>query len=325
MSSPTVFSTSGDWIADRRFAAARALAEAGDVTAAADLLAQALAIVPAWAAGWFVLGEWRERLGQPGKAVAAYRAALAHDERDALGAALRLALIDGTTPEAMSAAYVGALFDAYAPRFDAALTGRLGYAAPALIAAALARGGERRFGAAIDLGCGTGLMGIAIRDRVDRLTGVDLSEGMLKATRRKAIYDRLVAGDAIAALGDEPESSADLIVAADMVPYVGGLGPLFAAVARVLTGGGTFAFTAERHHGDGFILGEKLRFRHSAPAIAEAAATAGMALADLDAATLRLEAGVPVAGYVCALARPADVIPLTPKPVGGGPVLPQAA
>ena len=73
-------------------------------------------------------------------------------------------------------AYVARLFDDYAPRFDAHLIESLAYRAPALIADALDSAAPgRRFAHALDIGCGTGLMGQAVRGRVDHLTGVDLS------------------------------------------------------------------------------------------------------------------------------------------------------
>ncbi len=141
---------------------------------------------------------------------------------------------------------------------------------------------------------------------------------MLERARRKALYDRLVAADAVAFLANEPESSADLVVAADVVPYVGALAELFAGVSRVLAGGGVFAFSCERHDGEGFVLGERLRYRHSADLIHAAADQAGLTLLAIDPAVLRREAGAAVNGYVCQLVRPADIVPLAPRPAAAG-------
>ena len=125
MSSP--YSTSsGDLLADRRYNHAVALAADGDHSAAAEVLEQALALVPGWAAGWLTLGEWRQRLGDQPAAVAAYGRAAALDPSGRLGADLRLAaLATAPVPEAMPADYVRTLFDDYAPRFDRALVERL--------------------------------------------------------------------------------------------------------------------------------------------------------------------------------------------------------
>ena len=72
MTSAPVFRSSGDLIADRRYAyAADALAE-GDFVAAADLFAQAAEVAPRWAAAWFGLGQARERLGRGAAATEAF-------------------------------------------------------------------------------------------------------------------------------------------------------------------------------------------------------------------------------------------------------------
>jgi hypothetical protein len=47
-----------------------------------------------------------------------------------------------------------------------------------------------RFGAMLDLGCGTGLGGAAFRAFVDRLVGVDLSPAMVAQASAKGLYDR---------------------------------------------------------------------------------------------------------------------------------------
>ncbi len=324
MSSPHSTS-SGDLIADRRFNLAAALAADGDLAAAAEVLEQALALAPGWAAGWLTLGDWRQRQGEHDAAVAAYAGAAALDPGHRLGADLRLvALGAAPTPEAMPADYVSTLFDDYAPRFDRALVERLGYDAPERLAASLGTLGERRFAHALDLGCGTGLMGAAIRSRVDRLTGFDLSQGMLKRAAARGVYDRLAAGDVVALMEIEPENGFDLVLAADLVPYIGALAPLFAGVARVLAAGGAFAFSAERHDGEGFVLGETLRYRHAPILVAQAAEAAGLSVLGIEPVSLRRERGVPVPGLIALLVRPADIVPLEPRPRGPG-TLPDAA
>ena len=225
---------SGDLIAERRFAYAKAAAEEGDWSAAAELFEQALERAPNWAAAWFALGEAREKLGDLDAAAQAFRMSLVADPADAQGAMARLALIGrGDAPGALPQAYVARLFDDYAPRFDKHLIKNLGYRAPALIAEALsAVAPGRRFASALDLGCGTGLMGEALQGRIGHLTGVDLSAAMIAKARERGVYDRLVVGDAAAMLGREPPGAFDLIVAADALVYIGDLAPLFAAVGE---------------------------------------------------------------------------------------------
>ncbi len=97
----------------------------------------------------------------------------------------------GRRSTSLPPAYVARLFDDYAWRFDKHLIKNLGYRAPALIADALsAVAPGRGFVSALDLGCGTGLMGAPLRERIDRLAGVDLSAAMIAKARERGLYDR---------------------------------------------------------------------------------------------------------------------------------------
>ena len=305
MRSP-VFRSSGDPIADRRYDLALAYRRDGDLAAAADLLAQAVELAPDWAAAWFALGETRDALGARQDAASAFRRARDIDPDDELGAALRLARLgDGQAADAMAAGYVQSLFDQYAADFDAALVDRLGYVGPQLLQEALAavRGPHWRAARCLDLGCGTGLAGALLHPHCRTLVGIDLSAGMLAQARRKGCYDDLVQADLLAALTAEPDASADLIVAADALVYVGELGPVFAQAARVLAPGGLFAATVERTE-TGIELHASLRYRHGADHVRGRAAAAGLEVLRLAAASARTDAGAPVPGWLAVLARP---------------------
>ena len=297
--------SAGDLIAERRFVYARAAAEEGDFSAAAELFEQTLERAPRWAGAWFALGEAREELGDLDSAAQAFRMSLAADPADAQGAAARLALIGrGEAPGALPEAYVARLFDDYAPRFEAHLVTNLGYRGPALIIDALdAIAPARRFPSAVDLGSGAGLMGEALRERVDHLTGVDLSAAMIAKARERGIYDRLAVGDAAAALRSQPSGAFDLIVAADMLVYVGDLKPLFAATSAALTVDGLFAFSVETHDGDGFRLEATMRFAHSRAYIEGIAGEAALRPLLIRSASARREAGADAPGLICVFQR----------------------
>ena len=184
----------------------------------------------------------------------------------------------------MPPAYVRTLFDHYAPRFDQALA-ELSYRAPALLFDALetvcrAGGRDMRLGPMLDLGCGTGLGGVAFRPCVDWLVGVDLSPGMIEQARRKGLYDRLATEDIARFLAAEIAGSASfhLIIAADVLTISPASTASVGAVARVLAPKGIFAFTVETHSGEGVILGEKLRYAHGADHVRAAIAGAGLTL-----------------------------------------------
>ncbi len=226
---------------------------------------------------------------------------LAIDPADAQGVAGRLALMGrGEASGALSQAYVARLFDDYAWRFDKHLIKNLGYRAPALIVGALdAVAPDRRFVSALDLGCGTGLMGEALQGRVDHLAGIDLSAAMIAKARERGLYDRLLVGDAAAMLGLEPPEGSDLIVAADALVYIGDLAPLFAAVVTALAPDGLFAFSVESCDGDGFRLEPTMRFAHSRAYIETTARENGLGALLIQSASTRREAGADAPGLIC--------------------------
>jgi predicted TPR repeat methyltransferase len=295
----------GDPLAERRFAYARAAAADGDFRAAAEVLEQALERAPDWAAAWFALGEAREKLCDIGGAAEAFRAALRCDPADAQGANARLALVGrGDPPPALPAAYVTRLFDQYAPRFEAHLTEALGYRVPALIGEALAAvAPARRFARALDLGCGSGLMGEALRGRIDHLTGVDLSPAMIEKARERGVYDALIVDDATATLLREQPAAFDLIVAADSLVYIGDLKPLFAAAGAALAADGLITFSLETTERESYALGASMRFAHSRSYVEVAAGEAGLRPLLIQSACARREAGANVPGLICVFER----------------------
>jgi len=289
--------SSGNLAADRRFTYAQGLRQEGDHAAAADVIAQALELVPGWAEGHFALAEALADAGRREDAIDAYRTYLALDAADSMGAGVRLHLLGATTrPQTLSGAYVRRLFDEYAARFDEALVQKLKYRAPQLLRAAL---GERHFTRALDLGCGTGLVGEAIRDLVTWLGGVDLSPAMTQAAARKAIYDHLETADMLAAL--KAIAPCDLMIAGDVLVYSGDLAPVFAAVRAKLSSGGVFAFTLQRSEDADFVLGAEHRFSHASAYVARVANDAGFAIEKIEDAVCRQEKGVDVPGLLAVL------------------------
>lgn len=303
--------SSGDLLADRRYRYAEACLAEGDAAACADLAAQAVEIAPRYAPAWLLLGQAREALfsasGDPAlreTALAAYGTARGLDPQDAIGAGLYLARLGQQDGTALTPAYVRALFDGYAPRFERHLVEGLRYVGPALVAEVLPPE-PARFEVALDLGCGTGLAGAAIAHRVGRLAGVDLSPAMLAQARAKGCYDRLVAGELGAFLSEEPADSADLCIAADVFIYCADLAPILAGIARVLRPGGWAAFTIQsppEGEGEPLVrLGTDGRYAHGDAHLLTAAEAAGLAVRVLREATVRFEGGRPVPGRIAAL------------------------
>ncbi len=304
----SLFESSGDLIADRRYAFGCDLMARGDAAGAADLFAQALERAPDFVSAWFALGEARERLGQRPQAIGAFRQVLARDPADRHGASLYLMRLGATPLQEMPAEYVRTLFDQYAERFDAALVEGLAYRGPELLVAAVkaaveAAGRPLHFACALDLGCGTGLGGAALRPLVERLTGVDISAGMVEQARAKQIYDRLAVADLVPFIDAQPPAAYDLLFAADVFVYFADLVPLVSAAGRALVPDGLLAFSVESHAGDGVILGAKLRYAHAGAHVRMALSTAGLTLLRLDRAATRTEGGQPVPGLIAVAQR----------------------
>src|ERR1019366_548024 len=298
-----LFLSSGDLVADRRFDFARDLQLKGDLVAAADLLLQAAELAPGFASAWFTLGEIRERLGERDEAIAAFRRGGVAAPDDRHGASLRLTLLGAEKLSAMPPAYVRALFDQYAPKFEAALVDDLGYRGPALLFKAVlaARAAIRKpafFRRALDLGCGTGLAAHAFAAQADEFIGIDLSPRMIERARATGLYARLEVAEMVEGLRGKPDASADLILAGDAAVYLSDLVPLLGEAKRVLAAGGLLAFTLETHGGDGVILGKGLRYAHGAGYVCASIEAAGLALSRLEELSARNEDNPPVPGLV---------------------------
>jgi predicted TPR repeat methyltransferase len=298
-----LFLSSGDMIADRRFEFARDLQLKGDLVAAADLLLQATELAPNFASAWFTLGEIRKQLGERDAAIAAFQKARAADPDDRHGAGLHLMRLGAEPLADMPQAYVQVLFDQYAPRFETALVDDLGYRGPSLLFKAVlsVRAAAKKpafFKRTIDLGCGTGLAATAFAKNVDRFVGVDLSPRMIDRARATGLYAELEVADMTQGLRSKPDASADLILAADAMVYVSDLAPVLREAARVLVSGGLVAFTTETHGGEGVLIGEGLRYAHSAAYVREQAAAAGLKLEQCEDLSARNEDNVPAPGLV---------------------------
>ncbi|MGL4241482.1 MAG: methyltransferase [Beijerinckiaceae bacterium] len=300
----TVFRSSGNLQADRRYEYARAALEECDGQAAADLFRQTLELVPDWPPAHFGLGEALALEGAGDQAAAAFRRTLELAPDDALGAALRLAKL-GALPvnDAMRPGYVAALFDDYADRFEDHLVNALRYRAPEIIVAALrtvcaGRGRPFRFSAALDLGCGTGLMARALVDATDCIDGVDLSPRMVAKARATGLYRDVRVADAVDALA----SSYPLLLAADVIVYINDVTRLLQAARQALEPEGFFAFTFQLSEAAGHDVGPDLRHHHSEAYMRDAALAAGLTVVHAEPCVPRFDAGEPVPGMVMVLA-----------------------
>lgn len=266
-----------------------ALARMGLHPQALAMYDRIVAAEPRLAEMWSQRGSLLREMGRLEEAAASYAEARKRGGDTELNDWFLAGVGAAEVPAAAPSAYVERLFDDYATDFDEHLVEVLGYRGHQLLVENLPRFAERRFASALDLGCGTGLCGPLLAPHVDRLVGVDLAGGMLERARALGVYDRLDRAEVVAWLEASRERF-DLIVAADVLVYIGDLAPLFAAARRALADDGVFGFSIERQAGDEdapFSLQANMRYAHSARHVRELAARHGFTVVHELEATMR--------------------------------------
>jgi predicted TPR repeat methyltransferase len=279
----------------------RCQARLGHPADALQALERALALDPTLGAAWSLRGSLQRELHQLDAAAHSFEQAIAHGADRALHAYYLASVRSGQgAPARAPRQYVQALFDDYAADFQGHLVGRLGYRAHELLLGPIV-GSGRRFRRALDRGCGTGLCGALLEPVSDAIDGVDLSGAMLEQATKLGVYRELVQADIGEYLAGATQR-ADLVVAADVLIYVGELSALFGDVARLLDPDGLFAFTVELPTNDEPLqLLSSLRYAHSEASVRRLAATCGLAVDDLRTAPIRHEQGRPVPGLLVTL------------------------
>jgi len=303
-----------------------------------------------------------------------------HDEQ----AAFQLQLItmsEGSdeTEAVLPAQYVKQLFDFYAVAgYEDHMTQGLGYRGPEILWNAFStevRDREQRDWYALDLGCGTGLVGKTFRALLPTLRvlyGCDLSSGMVTiaretrvptpsvsplddtvqktkkltnssvssvsstATRTLPVYDSVAEQDCSAYLSTlisetrtaqaaSPASPRhrlsypwNLLLAGDVLGYLGDLSQLFSRARELLSKDGVFVFTVEKmttethqhQHQTGeddgnqlgsspsYVLAEGGRFVHSKSYVERLAEKSGFKVVSCESSILRTQNGSPVEGIV---------------------------
>lgn len=210
---------------------------------------------------------------------------------DNINGILFLEIAEGRTPSVeMMKKYSQFVFDDYAPRFEQHLVEKLHYNLPFQVLDTLRQicGNECRFESIIDLGCGTGLTGEALRSVAHHLTGVDISEKMIAHARGKNCFDQLYCGDLVTTL-TEQESRYDLFVATDVLVYIGTMDELMAAVVSRALPGALLLFSTEKSAGEGLMLQKSGRYAHSPEYVHDVVKAHGCAVVSETVIDLRQE------------------------------------
>jgi predicted TPR repeat methyltransferase len=207
-----------------------------------------------------------------------------------------------TTPDAAPVEHVRRIFDRCAATFEKILVKDLEYRTPELLFE-LVRPHLTKEMNVLDLGCGTGLGAWLYRPFAKRLTGVDVSPGMLERAAEKKIYHRLEIFD-ILQDWDFPRKF-DLIYSSDVFVYFGNLDRIIGSAASYLADGGIIAFSVERLEDDSmeYRLFPSGRYAHSRAYIRDCLARHGLRLIEARKSDIRKQSGKQVKGLLIAAGK----------------------
>lgn len=277
---------------------ANAYQEVGELEEAVEAYLRASELMPDSDTVHYNVGMLLDRQGQSEEALVHLRRALeinpARNDARHLVAAL-----EGRTTESAPGDYVRALFDSYAPKFEAHLVGDLQYRTHREIVGLLNQHhGRRQFSQAVDLGCGTGLVGEALRGRVDHMVGIDLSEKMLRQAEVKGVYDDLQACD-INTFLEDCSREFDLLLASDVFVYLGMLDTTIRLIGARSMPGALLAFSVEAEAPQkSWVLRPSGRYGHGDGYVCTLLEENGFVVVDKLATVLRMDRGRPIDGLI---------------------------
>jgi predicted TPR repeat methyltransferase len=275
----------------------------GRADEAAASFMQAARLDPSLETAHYNIAAYYKLKGELENASACYRRVLELQPNNPTARFLLAATSGKDQPGSAPAQYLTELFDDYAERFDDHLVKELGYRGPQSLRAAIPDQPVGQTLDILDLGCGTGLCGAAFRDLARTLTGIDLSPQMLARAEARGIYNRLIQGSVPDAL-NHASAAFDLILAGDLLIYIGHLAPLFPAIRKALRPAGRFVFQVEAYEHPGFALRPSVRFAHSATYVRELAHASGLTEVSMRQEVVRTENHQEIAGYIFVLAVP---------------------
>lgn len=252
---------------------------------------------------WCSLGELAHIVGRREEARDAYARCLELKPGDAEVAHLLVALRDDAPPPRVPDSCIQQLYQRFSSFFDTNLRDELGYQGPERMRDLIVDVTANRSGlTTLDLGCGTGLSGVAFRQFSASLVGVDLSPEMVELARNRDIYDALEVEEITSWLR-QPRDHFDVIVACDTLIYFGDLRQVIVPATELLEPGGIIAFSLEKGDRHPFHLTDSGRYAHHPTHVREVADDAGLTISRLEEGFLRTEYGVDVTGLLVALER----------------------
>ena len=262
----------------------------GKLEEAIEAYNRALAIKPDYADAYNNMGNTLQDQGKLEEAIEAYHKALAI-KPDYASAQHMVSSLTGKTTTSTPKQYVESLFDGYAKKFEQSLVENLEYKIPKMLTDIVVKeNGGGLLGSVLDLGCGTGLMGVEIKDYCSNLEGIDLSEKMLGLADAKKVYDKLIHTDILHYLADT-DLCFDYFIATDVLIYVGDLTELFRLIKSRNKRKGKLVFSTEHTELDGFQLEKTGRYSHSKTYIEELCAKFKYTISHFSMVNLRKDKG----------------------------------
>ena len=234
-------------------------------------------------------------LGKLEEAIVAFNSVLAinpdHGEAKHL-----LSTLTGEKNSSAPREYVENLFDGFANNFDQSLVENLNYDIPRVITElAVKEHGSGSLGSILDLGCGTGLAGVKIKEFCSNLEGIDLSNEMLNQARKTDVYDRLDHVDIIEYLSSF-DLDFDCFISTDVFIYVGELSEVFRLIKTRNKKPGKLIFSTEHTEMDGFHIEKSGRYSHSKSYIEGLCKKFNYSITHFSKTNLRKERGVFLTG-----------------------------
>lgn len=210
------------------------------------------------------------------------------------------ALARGETPPHQPVELNRALFDGMAEIYDQHIVRGLGYRLPKIVADRILERYPGRHLNVLDLGCGTGLLGVCLGRLDGFLIGVEISQKMIEQATRHKVYDRFHTVDLNDALAATPEAQYEVLAALDVFIYTGDLTRAVPDAHRILQPAGDFWFSCELapEEGPDLVLQANGRYAHKRSHVARVCREAGFESVDIEELDLRREAGVPVPGIL---------------------------
>ena len=220
----------------------------------------------------------------PGNTIFAYYSAIAH----------------GITPEHQPAELNRLIFDSLATNYDEHVGRGLRYQLPKIVAEKIIKRFPTKSLSILDLGCGTGLLGVCMGRLDGFLIGVDISHKMVEQAGRHNVYDRFHTVNMLDALRETPASVYEVITALDVFIYTGDLKTTVPNAHRILMAAGDLYFSCEIAPEDGpdLVLQSNGRYAHKRSHVMALCRDAGFEDVQIEDLVLRYEAGEPVNGFL---------------------------